>query len=445
MSEDVITEIYNCFHPFVPLPAGDPAYVDCSAVRGDENIFRELGRKIIRSNPATCQVYTGHRGVGKTTELLRLREYLKSKGCFVVYFGATDKDIDEQDAQYTDILLACTRHILEDLKDYSDPKPLLNWLSSRWEELKNLALSEVNFENLQIEAQISLFAKLTARLRATPSTREQIRREVDIHTVSLLEALNEFIDRAKKNLPAGKSKLVVIADNLDRIVPVTRQDGRNNHDEIFIDRSGQLKALDCHVIYTVPISLVYSNRSSEIRDNYDTPQVLPMVKVKDKENNLYQPGIEKFRELIEKRIGGVAAAKNLALDTEIFDSEETRVKLSKMSGGHVREMMLLIQTAIDWIDDLPITASAVQRAITEARNNTYRATVDDEDWIKLAEVYREKRIPNEDEYRDLLFRRCVLEYREATSTGEIERWHDVHPIIVDIAEFQEALQKVETP
>ncbi|MEC4986377.1 MAG: hypothetical protein SAJ37_03755 [Oscillatoria sp. PMC 1068.18] len=114
MSEDIIIEIYNCFHPFVPLPAGDPAYVDCSAVRGDENIFRELGR------------------VGKTTELLRLREYLKDKGCFVVYFGATDKDIDEQDAQYTDILLACTRHILEDLKDYSNPQPLLNWLSSSY-------------------------------------------------------------------------------------------------------------------------------------------------------------------------------------------------------------------------------------------------------------------------------------------------------------------------
>ena len=138
MSEELITNIYNAFNPFQPLKPGNPAYVNCSQVRGEENIFREVGRKIIRSNQRTCQLYTGHRGVGKSTELLRLKDHLEKKGCFVVYFGATEGDIDEQDAQYTDILLACTRHILEELKDYASPQPLLNWLKGRWQELKEL-------------------------------------------------------------------------------------------------------------------------------------------------------------------------------------------------------------------------------------------------------------------------------------------------------------------
>jgi len=30
-----VKRLYNAFDPFRPLPAGDPAYVDCHEVRGD--------------------------------------------------------------------------------------------------------------------------------------------------------------------------------------------------------------------------------------------------------------------------------------------------------------------------------------------------------------------------------------------------------------------------
>ena len=115
---DVLTGIYNAIDPFRPLEPGDPAYVDCEAERVDANVLLDLGPEIIRSDRYTCQLYAGHRGAGKSTELLRLKADLESKGCFVVYFAAVgeDGDIDPQDVQYTDILLACTRHLLESLK-----------------------------------------------------------------------------------------------------------------------------------------------------------------------------------------------------------------------------------------------------------------------------------------------------------------------------------------
>ncbi len=166
-----------------------------------------------------------------------------------------------------------------------------------------------------------------------------------------------------------------------------------------------------------------------------------MIMVQSRDGKVYQSGIDKLRELIEKRISPFAA--NLSMDTEIFDRPETRVQLCTMSGGHVREMMLLMQTSMDWTDDLPISGQAVQRAITEARNNTYRSAVDNEDWAKLAEVAVSKRIPNDDQYRDLLFRRCLLEYREVTPGGEIQRWHDIHPLIKDIDEFKDALKRIQ--
>jgi hypothetical protein len=431
----LLTNIFNAFEPFRALEPNDPVYVDCHAVRGNENIFRELGRNIERSNEPTCQLYTGHRGVGKSTELKRLKADLESKGCRVVYFVADD-DIDEEDSQYTDILLACTRHILEDLRQQTNPAPLLNWLRSRWQELKDLALTEVQFDELKVEGQVAQFAKLTASLRQVPSIRQKIREEVDVHSISLIDALNEFITGAKNAL--GTDKLVVIADNLDRIVPVPRDDGRSNHDEIFLDRCGQLRRLQCHVIYTVPISMVYSNRAAALRDNYGEFQVLPMVMVSDPGDRLYQPGLDKLKQLIGKRIS--QSAPDLPLDTAVFDQPSTLENLCLMSGGHLREVMHLIRTALNQIDVLPITASAAQQAITRARNN-YRLTVDDDEWSKLAQVFRTRRIPNDDEYRRLLFNRCLLEYRYTDAEGELIRWHNVHPLIRKIPEFRTALSQ----
>ncbi|WP_442937280.1 hypothetical protein [Nostoc sp.] len=140
MVQDFATlkKIYNAFDPFRPLPAGDPAYVDCQEVRGDNDILVEVGREILLSDRKTCQLYAGHRGAGKSTELLRLQKYLNEQGCFVVYFAADEQDIEPEDAQYTDILLGCTRRLLEALKDNANPEPLVSWLKSRWDDLKDL-------------------------------------------------------------------------------------------------------------------------------------------------------------------------------------------------------------------------------------------------------------------------------------------------------------------
>jgi hypothetical protein len=444
MAEDfeILKRIYNSFDPFRPLPPGDPAYVDCRDVRGDNDVLVELGREILLSNRMKCQLYVGHRGAGKSTELLRLQEYLDQQGCFVVYFPADEEDIDPEDAQYTDILLACTRRLLEALKSQANPGPLLNWLQSRWQELRDLALTEVSLESLDVEAQISQFTKLTANLRAVPTLRQKIRERVNPHTITLIQALNQFINEAKQHLPPGYQQLVVIADNLDRIVPVVQEDGRTNHDHIFIDRSEQLKALNCHVIYTVPVSMVFSSRMADLREIYGDAQVLPMVMVRNRDNTINQVGLSRIEEMIAKRVyqhSDVSPA--LALDRDIFDQRETLERLCLMSGGHVRNLLLLVQEAVTRTDRLPIPVRAVQRAITEARN-TYRNTVDDDQWMPLAKVAKSKRILNDELHRRLLFNRCILEYRFLNDEGEIQCWYDVHPLLQGAEDFKSALTSI---
>jgi len=436
---DLITQIYNVVDPFEPLQPGDPAYVDCRDVRGDADVLRDLGREIVRSQRKTCQLFVGHRGGGKSTELLRLKAYLETQGCFVVYFAAIGDsgDMDQEDVQYADILLACTRHLLEDLRQ-ADPKPVLNWLRDRLQSLQAIAQMEIRLDGLPIEGQITQFAKLTTAIRAVPSQRQEIRKQLDPHTVTLLSALNEFIADARRKLPADKDRLVVLVDNLDRIVPSPAMPNeRINLDEIYLDRSDQLRGLDCHLVYTVPISMVYSNRAAELTNTYGDPTILPMIMVRTLDGQVYPPGLERMKAVLAQRVWQVAP--DIHLETAVFETVEVLNALCLASGGHVRELLLLTQEAINYTDQLPIAARAVQRALSRLRDS-YRRTVQTGQWSLLAAVAQTHRIANNDAHRDLLFRRCVLEYRQVQPNGMEQCWYDVHPLIRAIPEFREALE-----
>ena len=429
-----LKQLCNAFDPFRPLPAGDPAYVDCTDVRGDGDILEAVGREILYSDRKTCQLYAGHRGAGKSTELLRLQKYLDENGFFVVYFAADEQDIDPEDVQYTDILLACTRNILTAFKDRTDSQAVLNWLKERCEDLKDLLQTKISIDELSIEEQVSQFAKITTKIRSEPSERQKIRQLIDPHTTTLIEALNEFIRDAKKNLLSKYSELVLIADSLDRIVPIIQADGRSNYDQIFIDRNEQLKALDCHLIYTVPISLIYSERASSLAEIYGTPQVLPMIMVQTHENEPYQPGINKVIEILQKRLKTVDSSLSIV---DLFENRSSLERLCLMSGGHARNLLLLMKEALKYTISLPITDKALHRSISELRN-TYKNTIYSNEWEALAKISHSKEIVNDQLHRNLLFNRCILEYCYLDPQGISNIWYDIHPLIKGIKEFQYA-------
>lgn len=429
---ETFNKIYNIFDSAHPLPAGDPAYMNCDEVR-NSNISRAIGRPIVRSDKPRCQLYAGHRGGGKSTELFRLRKELEDKGFRVVYFAAHENDIEPEDVSYTDILLACTRHLLDALKEDSDPKPVLSWLYSRLKALKNVLPPnfDIEFDQLSIEVQIAWIANISGNLRLKADTRQQVREQLDDHTPSLLKILREFIDSAHK-LPA--TQLILIVDSLDRIVPQLREGGRSNLEEIFIDRNEQLRGLPCHVIYTVPISMLYSEVAVHLNERYGRVEVLPMVMVWEKtpERSTYEEGLDTLRELVRKRIHKVAPECEL---NTVF-AESTLENLCRMSGGHMRDLVHLIHTAMDYIDEFPISLDAAKCAIGKIRD-LYRNGVNEEDWLRLAHVYCQQEIHNQEDYRRLLYNRSILAYKIDNTS-----WYDVHPLIVEIEQFQRALQEL---
>jgi len=270
----IIKQIYNSFDHTKPLLPDDKFYVDCQEVRGNSNVIDGIGREILLSDKKTCQLYSGHRGVGKSTELLRLEKYLREEGYRVVYFdAAAGNAIDPEEARYTDVLLACTQQLLKEFEKDGEDHAITKWLRDRKEDLKGLASISV----VASDSAIGFFTQIMANLRTSPAIRQKIRLLIDPHTPSLIEVLNKFIQDADKQKHGNN--LVLIADGLDRIVPVRIKDNTTNHDEIFIERSEQLTGLECHVIYTVPISMVYSGNANDLLARYGMVETLPMIVV----------------------------------------------------------------------------------------------------------------------------------------------------------------------
>jgi len=435
MNSDPRGPIYRSLQLF-PLQPDDPAYVSCESVRGEQDVLQELGDTIVLSGEEdgyTCQLYTGARGSGKSTELLRLRQDLERKGYFVVYFEADRGDIEIDDTEHTDILLACTRHIIEDLKDFADSKPLLDWLKNRLQSLTDLGSTEVELEKVGFEFQIAQLGKLMTKFKSVPDLRTEVRRKSDLYTPSLVESLNQFIDKAKEKLPAkyNKREIVVIVDNLDRIVLIN-ENGRSNYERIFLDRKNLMRGLNCHVIYTVPISMKYAYYSGMLVEDYDRFVTMPMIMIKAKDGREYQPGIDVLKNIIEKRLQ--KAQVSITLDN-FFESSDALDELCTKSGGYIRNLMQLVQAAVKRAKSFPIPDRAVNIAISELRQ-IYRDSLYADDWIKLAIVYLSKQLPSDTE---LLFRRCVLNYLYTTQDGRKEYWYDIHPLIIDMPEFQESL------
>ena len=341
----------------------------------------------------------------------------------VVCFAADEEDISVQDAQYTDILLACTRHLLKGLRN-SNSAPILNWLKDRIGDLQDVMLTEINIDELNLELGLKEFAKITAAVRAEPRQRQKIRERIEPHTETLIQALNTFIADERQHLPK-KTKLLVIADNLDRIVPIFRDNGRSNHEEIFLDRHEQLKSLECHIVYTVPISFIYSRWATELKDNYGIPQVLPSIMVRGEDSNPYDKGLQIMQDIIEQR---VPEHLRSTLIPDVFESKTVLQELCLMSGGYVRDLVQLMQEAINKTEQLPIQARAIQRA-ADALRDIYRRAVEQDWWDVLREVRQSKDIENDQLQRSLLFSRCVLEYRYFEDNGDKRTWYDVHPVL----------------
>jgi hypothetical protein len=420
-------------------------YIDFSSVRGGK-IIEELERTIVRLSPdePTCQLFTGHIGCGKSTELLRLQAELDRQGFHVIYFEAT-KDLDMADVDITDILLSFARQVSESIEKMKI-KLQATGFKGLLKGVAEIFQSQIEFKaeaNLPGIGQVSGgsdgefslalgIGKITAKAKDAPNLRSELRQYLEPRTNVILEVVNkELLEPANKELKRqGKKGLVVIIDNLDRVHLSKKPTGRIQPEYLFVDRGEQLKRLNCHVVYTISLVLMFSNDLALLTNIFGVdPKVLPMVPVQLRDGTPCQAGVDLLRQMVLARaFPDLESQERLRFVNSIFESDETLDRLCRVSGGHVRNLLQLLYSCLQR-DDPPISRKTLENVIVQRRHQLTLAIEADEREL-LRQVAALKTVTGEAKYQTLLRSLWVFEYRY----GE-DYWFEVNPILAETKEF----------
>lgn len=426
-----LSQFYQACNPSKTIVFSDPIqqgyYVDFSEVRGGK-IIEELSRTIVRLSPdePTCQLFTGHIGCGKSTELLRLKQDLEENGFYVVYFESSE-DLEMGDVDLTDILLAIAHKVSENLKKKSIYTKSVYFQNLFTDLLHILPNSLELVPGIEFDL---LIGQITSHAKESPKLRTQLRQYLEPRTSSILNSINtEILNPATNQLKQqGKKGLVVIVDNLDRVDNKTIASGRSQSEYLFVERGEQLRKLNCHLVYTIPLALIFSPASEFLKNRLGggiAPKVLPMVPVHWRSGEECKPGLNLLRKTILARaFPDLDAAAQLSLITEIVDSPETLDRLCRVSGGHIRNLLGLVYRCLQ-SEDPPFPRNLIEMVIAE-RAEELSLAMQPDDWELLREVAQTKQVRGESNYQRLLRNMSVFEYR----TGDSGRWFDINPMLL---------------
>lgn len=418
-------KLFNAFDPIEPLNPEDPRYVDWNKARGSENLLRELFGTIRLTEGPTCQLLSGHRGCGKTTELFRLRRELEKESYFVVYCES-DEFIDLNDTvESSEVFLAISQQIANTARDQNinlEIGHLRSFFVGLWDILSATATPK----EAKVKDPLGIF-EIGFELKNNPTNRQLVREYSRPRSASLLQAVNEALEETTEKLKdhfGTCAGLVVIVDNLDRMLRQTPPGAnRSSHDQLFVDYASQLGGLTCHVIYTIPPELLCSSEGIGLSFVYGTqPQMMPTVPVATRGGEPDRGGLGKLIEAAQRRVKFAGAGP--AFDTELIIE-----RLCKASGGYVRSLMTMAQQSINYSPALPIKEKAVEAAIKSFRNSLIRG-FREKQWTLLRDISQNKKITEDEESLTLLKNEAVLEYVDDDGP-----WYDVHPVVREAKEF----------
>ena len=437
-----LTRFFKACNPSKTLDLSNPEdrkyYIDFSSVRGGQ-IIAEMERTIVKllPNEPTCQLFTGHIGCGKSTELLRLKYQLEQQGFHVVYFESSE-DLVMADVDITDILLAITHQVSKSVKQAKIklfPKNLNNFIQQaiiflrKTDFLGEYSINEFgkpefNDEEASFDIRIN---KITAASRNSSNLRKLLRQYLEPRTETLLEQINqELLLPATEELKRrGKKGLVVIVDNLDRVDNKLKVD-RTQPQYLFVERGEQLKQLACHVVYSIPLVLTFSNDLNRLNNRFGVePKILPMVQVKLRDGKECQKGMTLLRNMVlAKAFPDVEVERRLSLVSIIFENLDQLDRLCYISGGHVRNLLVILYSCLQK-QDPPISSSCLEKVIQIQHDTLIRSITDDEKEL-LQKIKKNQQVRGEEEYKILLRSLLVFEYQDNQGV-----WFDINPIYLN--------------
>lgn len=433
-----IWEVSRQLNYDVPLEADDPRLVDTQKGRGDFSFAPLL--RILGVDPKTMRVkspnqqkyilFTGHRGCGKSTELRRLARELHHPSRFFVVFLDSQTELNIDNLQYADVLVAAAKKLCEALQGegitVADEflSKLRAWFQERIEkhekirdltaEVRSEAQAGVNFPFIA-----RLFSVFSASIKNNSRYTEEIRQVIHNNFSDFAVACNDLIDAARELVKKeGKGQSILfIVDGPDKI------SSREKRLDFFIHNAWQLQQIESNFIYTAPIDLVHEE-GGQLRQVFGNIVTLPMIKLRSKESVApLDEGYACMRELIHRRA-----------DPSLFDDQTTLDYLIEYSGGNPRHLLRLLDYAFQAAEDDRFDRAAAETAVRKMARE-FAILLTDQHYALLRKIdqapqYVPATVEEGKIINYLLYHLCLLQYNDF--------WWLSHPAIRTLPAYDKA-------
>lgn len=401
----------------------------------DADPVTQLARQITYSQSESVQFFSGFKGSGKTTELLRLKQRLGQEGYIVLYANALDYLNPSGPIDISDLLIAIASALSEQLRDPAvlgkDPK--LPDFGERFVAL---------LRKLKIDASLNLpWLSLKAELKESPSLRQSMQKALASHINDLYGEVRGFVqecvrrtDEHQAQQGAGHRSIVVLFDSLEQLRGTlsTEAQVQESVERVFTNHLNKLKFPYLHIVYTVPPWLKFATGA------VGQMVVLPSVRQwnPDPGRTPYAPGQEALTQVLLQRFGDeglirLFCPRDLAKEpSQAVAPKEQALRavqpLVDHCGGHFRDLLRLVNQAMLATQSLPISSRVIQYAIQKTREDYLPLLVPDARWLQRIGQTRAAD-PQTPEDRGRLIRfldgHLVLYLRNG------HEWYDVHPLI----------------
>jgi len=351
--------------------------------------------------------FSGHRGCGKSTELLHLLGNPEIQKKYWPINFSIREETDIIDIDFRDVLLAIGGRLFREYRKKGGelPDQLLKELNS-WKGKVERQISTIldgRNSNMEVGASIdAFFLNAGLKMKLEPATRVELRQVVETDITGLIAIINHIataIYSRERRIP------LILIDDMDK-------PDLEKARAIFHDRREIMMQPNCAIVYTVSSALFYSKEFDAIRDQ---ALFLPNINL----HAMSEPEVHQLEgyETLKKFV-------HLRMDAELIESAALEEAVT-YSGGVFREMARIMRTAIGRArrrKAAKLDCSDIDWATTEIRNE-YRRILDKEDLKILKKVQENNRLEYNDRITPLLQLLALLEYRDG------ENWCDVHPVL----------------
>ena len=319
--------------------------------------------------------------------------------------------------------MAMARALLERLRDeeVALPADALRELES-WFADKVLTQEETREFALGIETSVAakggvpylleLLGRFTTAFKNNHTYKESLRRVIRNTFGDLAAAFNRLLREAEATLTSANKALRVLflIDGTDKL---RGEDTRR----FFVDDVEQMLAITVLAVYTAPINLKYE---SHLAGKLDADLVLPMIKLYEKDGARCEAGWSAMRGILLLRA-----------DRSLFAGDADIDRLVEHSGGHPRELLVLLKLGCEFTEGDTLDADHVEAAIKQLASE-YRRFLEPDDYALLARIDNDEiHAGNDERTRRLLYNLALLEYNDAS-------WRRSHPVVRTLEGYQRA-------